>query len=129
MSIDGDTLYVSTSDGEIIALRARTGAQLWRQNSLLYRRLSAPAAMDEGDVLADFDGYVHWLDKANGSIIARVRDGSMRVSTPPVVSGNLVAVITDRGQLAVFRVSALGGSAKKAAAETGDSDSTAPQER
>ena len=35
MSIDADTLYISTSDGEIIALRTRTGAELWRQNALL----------------------------------------------------------------------------------------------
>jgi outer membrane protein assembly factor BamB len=130
MSIDGDTLYVSTSDGEIVALRARSGAELWRQNSLLYRRLSAPVAMDEGVVLADLDGYVHWLDKTNGAIIARVRDGSMRVSTPPVVSGNLVAVITDRGQLSVFRVTPLGGTPKTAAAGASDSDpASSPQGR
>jgi hypothetical protein len=52
------------------------------------------------------------------------------VSTPPVVSGNLVAVITDRGQLSVFRVTPLGGAPKTAAAGASGSDTAAsPQER
>jgi outer membrane protein assembly factor BamB len=128
MSIDADTLYVSTSDGEIIALRTRTGTELWRQNALLYRRLSGPGAMDEGVVLADFDGYVHWLDKTNGAIIARVRSGKVRVSTRPVVSGNLVAVINDRGQLSVYRVTPLAASGKKAAATGTSADAPPAQE-
>jgi outer membrane protein assembly factor BamB len=116
MGIDDDTLYVSTSDGELIALRTKTGAELWRQNVLLYRRLSGPAVMDDGVVLADFEGYVHFFDKATGAIIARTRDGKMRVSTTPVVSGNLVAVVNDRGQLDVYRVSPLAAGKKSAAA-------------
>jgi outer membrane protein assembly factor BamB len=123
MSIDADTLYISTSDGEIIALRTRTGAELWRQNALLYRRLSAPGAMDEGVVLADFDGYVHWLDKTSGAIIARERGGKVRVSTAPVVSGNMVAIINDRGQLNVYRVTPLAASGKKSAATDSGADS------
>ena len=125
MSIDADTVYISTSDGEIIALRTRTGAELWRQNALLYRRLSAPGAMDEGVVLADFDGYVHWLDKSSGAIVARERSGKMRVSTAPVIAGNLVAIINDRGQLSVYRVTPLAASGKKAAAAASSAD-TAP---
>jgi len=128
MSIDADTLYISTSDGEIIALRTRTGVELWRQNALLYRRLSAPGAMDEGVVLADFDGYVHWLDKTSGAIIARVRGGKTRVSTAPVVSGNLVAIINDRGQLSVYRVTPLAASGKKATATGSSADSATPPE-
>jgi outer membrane protein assembly factor BamB len=128
MSIDADTLYVSTSDGEIIALRTRTGVELWRQNALLYRRLSAPGAMDDGVVLADFEGYVHWLDKSNGAIIARERGGKVRISTAPVISGNMVAIINDRGQLNVYRVTALAASGKKAAAPVTSADPAATQD-
>ncbi len=116
MSIDADTLYVSTSDGEVLALRARTGAELWRQNALLYRRLSAAAAMEEAVVLADFEGYVHWLDKSSGAIIARVRGGKTRVSNAPVIFGDMVAIIDDRGQINVYRVTRLAAAGKKAQA-------------
>lgn len=129
MSLDGDTLYVSTSDGEILALQVRNGAELWRQNALLYRRLSGTAVMEEGVVLADFDGYVHWLDKSNGAIIGRVRSGKVRVSTRPVVSGNLVAIINDRGQISVYRVTPLASSGKKAAASGTNADAPPAQDR
>jgi outer membrane protein assembly factor BamB len=104
LTLDGDALYLSTADGEVVALKARTGAEVWRQNALLHRGLSAVAAMDDSLVIADFQGYLHWLDKASGALAARVATGKARVSTPPVVAGNTVVVINDRGRIDAFRV-------------------------
>ena len=98
MGLDDEALYVSTAEGEVVALRGKTGAEIWRQSVLLHRGLSAPASMDDVIVLGDFLGYVHWLDKASGAIAARVHAGKARISAPPVVVGNLVVVVTDRGQ-------------------------------
>jgi outer membrane protein assembly factor BamB len=109
LTLDADDLYMATADGEITALRTRTGAELWRQKALLHRGLSAPAAMDEVNalVMADFQGYVHWLDKATGTLAARASSGKVRVSTTPVVVGNMVLVVNDRGQISAFRVKPL----------------------
>jgi outer membrane protein assembly factor BamB len=104
LTLDGDALYLSTADGEVVALKARTGAEVWRQNALLHRGLSAVAAMDDSLVTADFQGYLHWLDKASGALAARVATGKARVSNPPVVAGNTVVVINDRGRIDAFRV-------------------------
>jgi outer membrane protein assembly factor BamB len=104
LTLDGDALYLSTADGEVVALKARTGAEVWRQNALLHRGLSAVAAMDDSLVTADFQGYLHWLDKASGALAARVATGKARVSSPPVVAGNTVVVINDRGRIDAFRV-------------------------
>jgi len=78
LTLDGDALYLSTADGEVVALKARTGAEVWRQNALLHRGLSAVAAMDDSLVTADFQGYLHWLDKASGALAARVATGKAR---------------------------------------------------
>lgn len=109
LALDDNALYMAGADGEIVALRSRTGAELWRQKGLLYRGLSAVVAMDEDNALvtADFQGYVHWLDKATGSLAARASSGKTRVSTAPVVVGNMVLVINDRGQISAFRVTPL----------------------
>ena len=104
ISLDDAALYLSTADGEVVALKARTGTEIWRQNALLHRGLSAVAVMDDSIVTADFQGYVHWLDKASGALAARVQNGKVRVSNPPVVVGNTVVVINDRGQIAAYRV-------------------------
>jgi len=109
LTLDDDTLYMATADGEIAAMRTRTGAELWRQKALLHRGLTAPVAMDEVNalVVADFQGYVHWLDKATGALAARTKSGKVRVSTTPVVVGNMVLVVNDRGQISAFRVTPL----------------------
>ena len=107
LTLDQDALYVATADGELVALKARTGAEIWRQKALLHRGLSAPAIMDNAVVAADFQGYVHWLDKASGALAARAATGKVRISTAPVVVGNMVLVINDRGQISAFRVTPL----------------------
>ena len=117
MTLDDDNLYVSTADGEVVALNARTGAEVWRQSVLLHRGLTAPANMDNNAiVLADFQGYVHWLDKASGTIIGRTSGSNTRVSSAPVVVGDLVLVVNDRGQIRVYRASPLATKGKKQAA-------------
>jgi outer membrane protein assembly factor BamB len=109
LTLDDDTVYLSTAEGEIEALRTRTGAELWRQKALAYRGLTAPAAADAVNalVVADYKGYVHFLDKATGALAARTSVGKVRVSTTPVVVGNMVLVVNDRGQLSAFRVTPL----------------------
>ncbi|HUL45520.1 MAG TPA: outer membrane protein assembly factor BamB [Steroidobacteraceae bacterium] len=109
LTLDDDTLYMATADGEIAAMRTRTGAELWRQKALAHRGLTEPAALDADNalVVADFQGYVHFLDKATGALAARVRAGNVRVSATPQVVGNLVLVVNDRGRISAFRVTPL----------------------
>jgi outer membrane protein assembly factor BamB len=114
LTLDEDALYMTGADGQIVALRTRTGAELWRQKVLQYRGLSAVVSMDEDNALvtADFQGYVHWLDKATGALAARASSGKTRVSAAPIVVGNMVLVINDRGQISAFRVTPLAAAHK-----------------
>jgi outer membrane protein assembly factor BamB len=107
--LDDETLYVSDADGQVVAMKARTGAEVWRQPVLLHRGLSALALMDDSVVVGDFQGYVHWIDKASGALAARVQSGKVRISNPPAVAGNMVVVINDRGQINAYRVTRIPG--------------------
>jgi outer membrane protein assembly factor BamB len=109
IALDDDALYIATAEGEVVALRRRTGAEIWRQKALLHRGLSAVALTDNSVVTADYQGNVHWLDKATGELAARVPSGKVRVSNPPIVSGNMVFVINDAGRISAFRTSPIGG--------------------
>jgi outer membrane protein assembly factor BamB len=117
LGLDDDNVYMTSADGEVEALTRRTGAVVWDQKSLLNRGLSAPALMEGAVVVADFQGYVHWLDKATGAIAARVHTGKVRISNAPVVAGNIAIVINDRGRIDAFRVTPLPGHAKPAPAK------------
>lgn len=103
LAIDDDQVYVSTSDGSVVALRRRDGTVLWQQDGLKRRGLSAPAIDGNAIVVGDFEGYLHWLDRDSGKFVAREHPGGARISAPPVAADGRVFVIDDDGKVAAFR--------------------------
>jgi outer membrane protein assembly factor BamB len=101
--VGADTVYVSASDGDVIALRRRDGTPLWTQAALHRRGLSAPAIDGPTIVVADFEGYLHWLDAATGDFLARASTDGHRSTNAPLSVDGLVIVMTDSGRLSVFR--------------------------
>ena len=57
-------------------------------------------------VVGDFEGYLHWLDKATGAIVARQKTDGERISNSAVAVNERVFVQTDSGKLLVFRSAA-----------------------
>ncbi len=98
-----DTVFVTQSDGIVVALRQRDGSEVWRNDKLKRRGLSAPVVTSTAVAVADYQGYVHWLDKSTGELVARVQVTKNRVTNPPVAMGDTVVVLTDSGNLAAFR--------------------------
>jgi outer membrane protein assembly factor BamB len=101
--VDDELMYVSTSQGEVVALRRRSGVEVWRNDLLQRRSLSAPAVVGEYVAVADLEGYVHWLDRATGVLAGRVKTGGDRVTNAPLAADGTLYVITDQGDIAAFR--------------------------
>lgn len=102
LDVDDELVVVSGAMGEVIALRRRTGVELWRQDGLRLRRLSAPALLGGRVAVADFEGYVHWLDTATGAFVARTKIGG-RTSNAPLVIGEMVIFQDDEGRVTALR--------------------------
>ncbi len=102
---DGGSVYMSTADGHIEKLDRANGSVIWSQPALRYRGLTTVAVGDDAVVTADFQGYLHFLDKNTGAFIARVRAGKVRISNPPIAEGNEVVVINDEGRISAYRMS------------------------
>lgn len=90
-------LYISDSQDNVWAARASDGAGVWEQTSLRYRHLSPPAVI--GDLLAvgDFEGYVHWLSRSDGRIVARTKAAGDRITARPVAVGGILYVYGNDG--------------------------------
>jgi outer membrane protein assembly factor BamB len=114
LAVDEDNLYVTQSDGIVVALRQRDGSELWRNQKLKLRRLSTPVLTSTAVAVADFQGYLHWLDKTTGALVARERVAKERISNSPVAVGDTVVVLTDRGKLAAFRATPVAAAAAPA---------------
>lgn len=103
LAVDSTYLYVTTADSTVMALRRRDGTEVWRQDQLLRRSVTAPALVGDTLVVADFDGYLHWLDAATGEMLARAKSGSGRISNAPVAAGDLLLLQTDSGEVQAWR--------------------------
>jgi len=126
LAVDSDNLYVTQSDGIVVALRQRDGSELWRNQKLKLRRLSTPVLTSTAVAVADFQGYLHWLDKTTGELVARERVAKERVTNSPAAVGDTVVVLTDGGKLAAFRATPAAPAAMTRAPETPAADTAAP---
>jgi outer membrane protein assembly factor BamB len=103
LSADAESLYVSESDGTVVALHERDGSEIWHNESLKRRGLSTPVETTTAVVVADYQGYLHWLDKQTGYLVARERVAKFRVGNQPVAVDDTVVVLDDDGRLAAYR--------------------------
>ncbi len=71
--VDAYRVYITDAVGQVWALNRYNGSTLWRQDKLLRRKLTAPEAQDKYIVVGDYDGYLHWLSREDGKLIARKR--------------------------------------------------------
>jgi outer membrane protein assembly factor BamB len=103
LAADDDTLYVTTADSTVVALRRRDGTPVWSQDAMLRRALTAPALSGDAIVVGDFDGYLHWLDAETGQMLARGKTGGGRMSNAPVPAGDFLLLQTDSGEVQAWR--------------------------
>jgi outer membrane protein assembly factor BamB len=126
LAVDADNLYVTQSDGIVVAMRQRDGAELWRNDKIKRRGLSAPIVTSTAIAVADFQGYIHWLDKSTGVLVARERIAKQRVSNPPAGADDTIVVLTDGGTLAAYRATPRVSSPPPAPAATQAAPAAAP---
>lgn len=102
-AMDEQNLYLTNADSVVIAMRRSDGAVQWEQAAMKRRGLTAPAIDGDALVVGDFEGYLHWLDKASGAIVARQKTDGERITNAAVAGDERVFVQTDSGKLLVFR--------------------------
>lgn len=97
-------LFVSDADGVVWGLDIRSGGVRWKQEKLTNRNLSGVAVLGNLVIVGDFEGYLHWLDADDGSMVARTRVGSDPITTGLQVVDGVLYAQGDGGELAVMRV-------------------------
>jgi outer membrane protein assembly factor BamB len=93
LDVDASWVYVTDEDSQVWALDRRTGASLWKQEKLKYRKLTSPVSIQDYVIVGDFEGYLHWLSKSDGHFVARTKVDSDGILTPPIVQGSRAYVL------------------------------------
>lgn len=97
-------IYVSSADAQVNAYNQRTGEIKWSQNSLLRRKITAPAVISSYLLLADYKGYLHVLAQSDGRFVARKRVSNKGIKTGVLVDGERFYAIADNGRLTAYEI-------------------------
>lgn len=100
---NASTLVGTEKDGKIVAWRRSDGENLWTSERLRYRSLSAPLVVGQLIVVGDESGMVHFLSNEDGALLNRIATDGSAVLAAPVLVGNTVVVVTQRGGVFGFR--------------------------
>lgn len=103
VAVSANAVVSSDAEGNVWAFDRSTGANLWKQDALLHRWLSAPAIQGDYAVVGDLDGYVHWLSLSDGKLAARERLGKKAIEGAPLVVGDTLFVEDVGGRIAAWR--------------------------
>ena len=66
-------LYISDTKGSVIALDKTSGITLWKNDQLSLRDIAAPLVLEQLVVVGDYAGYLHGLNREDGSMSARIK--------------------------------------------------------
>jgi outer membrane protein assembly factor BamB len=102
LGADARNVYGADERGNVNAFTNDAGVSVWRNNVLANRRLAAPTPVGRAVAVGDYQGYMHFLSREDGAILARsATDGSQVIGTP-VVNGNTVIFQTQAGTVAAL---------------------------
>lgn len=103
--IDGNNIFLSSANGDVIAYRGSDRRELWLQDKLSWRQLTQPAVYENYVVVGDYEGYLHVLSAGDGSLVGQQHYDSdgLRVSLQRMTDGNLMA-FGNGGKLSVFKL-------------------------
>jgi len=102
LATSADMLYITDSDDLIWAATAANGTDVWKQEALKYRRLTAPAVLGNLVAAGDMEGYVHWLDRRDGRLVAQIQVADGPITGRPQVAGSRLYVYGNDGTLAAL---------------------------
>ncbi|MDC0602431.1 outer membrane protein assembly factor BamB [Aliiglaciecola sp.] len=106
--VDGNSLFVTDTNSNIYSIDRRNGVELWSQNSLKQRNLTAPEVSGAYIVVGDKYGFLHWIDKQDGTIVSRLDiggdDEDEGIYAAPVANGNLLYTQTREGELVAIEI-------------------------
>ena len=102
LGADAGRVYVADEKGVVNAWERGSGSPAWKQEALNGRRLIGALAAEGMVVTGDLQGYVHWLDRSDGSVIARGATDGSSINQQPLFLGDGVLVQTRNGGLYAF---------------------------
>ena len=104
-AISKGNIYVSSANGEILALRGSDRREIWKQDKLAWRQLTQPLVLKDYLIVGDFEGYLHILSTEDGSFLGQRKFDSKGLRVPFIrLAEDRVLVFGNSGKLSVLEL-------------------------
>lgn len=92
-------IYLTDEKGSVLALDKTSGATVWKNDQLFMRGITTPYALGNFVVAGDFEGYLHGLNREDGSFVARIQLDGGAIKAAPIQLDDGLLVLTRSGEL------------------------------
>ncbi len=99
IAIDARYLYTTDDKSNVHALDKATGASVWKQDKLAARRIGGPVIVGDHVGVVDIEGYVHLMDRNDGSLVGRLATDGTPATAQPLPTGVQAIFQTEGGTL------------------------------
>ena len=94
---DAANVFGTESDGRVVSWRRDSGQRAWATEALLHRGVGTPLALGRSVVVGDSFGFVHMLNREDGTLLNRLATDGSAIAAAPVAAGNSLVVVTRNG--------------------------------
>lgn len=77
LAVDQNMIYLTDSKGNVTAVDSLSGIEKWNSSVLYNRHLTQPVVHKDKIVVGDMFGFVHVLNKTDGTLVGRYKYGEL----------------------------------------------------
>ncbi|HBF50651.1 MAG TPA: outer membrane protein assembly factor BamB [Massilia sp.] len=104
VAVDQRFVFAADDKGAVHAFARDSGASAWKNDKLAFRGLSTPLSYGRAVAVGDYQGYIHFLSREDGTFLARAALDGSAVSGTPLVAGSNLIFQTQNGTVAAIAV-------------------------
>ncbi|WP_159989587.1 outer membrane protein assembly factor BamB [Pantoea sp. SoEX] len=86
--VNNSFIYIVDVKDRLFSLSVNSGKIIWSQENLIYRQLTSPIIYKNYLVVADMQGYLHWINTEDGQFVAQQKLGLAGFQSEPIVAVN-----------------------------------------
>jgi outer membrane protein assembly factor BamB len=98
--VDEENVYTISTDGILYAFDKGTGAKVWENKILQYRKLGVPAILGKNIIVPDHDGYINLFNRHDGKLVSRQKTNLEDGTAYPITDINRVIIQSGNGHIA-----------------------------
>jgi outer membrane protein assembly factor BamB len=103
VAADEQFVFAADASDRITAWKREGGEVAWTNERLLHRDLGSPLAVGSTVLFGDYEGQIHFLDRASGAAVLRLPTDGKPIVGAPVKVGSTIVAVTQGGGVFAFR--------------------------